>query len=124
MKVAPGAGAPPNHHAGEDESFYVLEGEFEFMVNGETLRATAGDFVKVPDGAAHAFTNVGSAPGKLIEVNAPGHAHVTLFSEGGEAMPDGTTDIPPPSGPPDIEMVAAICEKAGIALVLPEGAPA
>ena len=37
IKTAPGAGAPPNHHAGEDESFYVLDGEFEFFLNGETV---------------------------------------------------------------------------------------
>ncbi|WP_377191732.1 hypothetical protein [Ruegeria meonggei] len=34
IKTAPGAGAPPNHHAGEDESFYVLDGEFEFFRMG------------------------------------------------------------------------------------------
>jgi len=60
---APGAGAPPNRHPDDDEAFYVVEGEFEFHVAGEDIRATAGSFIRVPNGAIHAFRNAGSAPG-------------------------------------------------------------
>ena len=45
IKTAPGAGAPPNHHAGEDESFFVLDGQFAFFIDGQTIYAVAGDFV-------------------------------------------------------------------------------
>ncbi len=124
LTVSPGAGAPPNHHAGEDESFYVLEGTFEFMLNGETMQAGPGDFIKIPDGALHAFSCSGDRPGKLLEVNAPGRAHEMFFTEAGDAMPEGTTEIPAPDGPPDLEKIIAIAAKAGMTVVVPEGAPA
>ena len=98
----------------------MLDGEFTFMLDGETVEARPGDFLKVPDGALHAFTCTGDGPGRLLQVNAPGHAHVTLFSEVGEALPDGTTEIPPMTGPPDIEKIIAVSDKAGITVVLPE----
>ncbi len=124
IKTAPGAGAPPNHHAGEDESFFVLEGDFEFFVDGETFKAKAGDFVKVPEGAVHAFTCTGDRPGRLICVNAPGAMHDTFFTEAGEAMPDGTTEIPESDGPPDIPAIMAVADKVGMTILTPSDAPA
>ncbi len=31
----PGSGPPPHIHSREDETFYVLEGEYEFTLGGE-----------------------------------------------------------------------------------------
>lgn len=124
IKTAPGAGAPPNHHAGEDESFFVLDGEFEFMLNGETIPAKAGDFVKIPDGAVHAFTCTGSQPGRLICVNAPGHMHDMFFTQAGDTLPDDATEIPAPDGPPDIPTIMEVATRAGMTILAPEEAPA
>lgn len=124
IKTAPGAGAPPNHHAGEDESFFVLEGEFEFFIDGQTINAVAGDFVKVPDGAVHAFTCTGDQPGRLIGVNAPGLMHDIFFTQAGEALPDGTTEVPAPDGPPDIPAIMDVANRAGMTILAPEQAPA
>ena len=42
-EVTPPQGGPPPHmHTREDETFYVLEGELEFVVGGRALLATAG----------------------------------------------------------------------------------
>ncbi len=120
IKTAPGAGAPPNHHAGEDESFFILEGEFEFFVDGQTRNVTGGDFVKIPDGAVHAFTCTGSAPGRLISVSAPGQVHDIFFTQAGDVLPDGTTDIPAPDGPPDIPMIMDVASRAGMTILAPE----
>ena len=57
--VPKGAGAPPNHHAGEAEAFYVLEGEIGFHLDGQDIVAKAGDHIQIPDGAVHAFQTVG-----------------------------------------------------------------
>ncbi|WP_171104001.1 cupin domain-containing protein [Ruegeria sp. HKCCD7255] len=124
IKTAPGAGAPPNHHAGEDESFFVLEGEFEFFVNGETRGVRGGDFVKVPEGAVHAFTCTGETPGRLLCINSPGAMHDTFFTEAGEAMPDGTAEVPKPDGPPDIPAIMAVADKVGMTILTPNEAPA
>ncbi|MEM8700934.1 MAG: cupin domain-containing protein [Pseudomonadota bacterium] len=124
IKTAPGAGAPPNHHAGEDESFFVLDGEFEFLVNGETKRVSAGEFVKVPDGAVHAFTCTGQSAGRLLCINAPGEMHDTFYTEAGEAMPDGTSEVPTPDGPPDIPAIMAVANRIGMTILTPDKAPA
>ena len=43
-----------NRHPDDDEAFYVLDGLLEFMVDGETVQARTGSFVKIPTGAIHA----------------------------------------------------------------------
>jgi quercetin dioxygenase-like cupin family protein len=117
--TAPGAGAPPNRHPSDDEAFYVLDGTFEFMINGETIPASSGSFVKVPNGAVHAFKNVGQTPGRLLIINSPGKAHDGFFSEAGDPMPPGTREIPPPSGAPDIPRVLEIGKRNGLEFLLP-----
>jgi len=69
--VPPGGGPPPHVHAREDEGFYVLEGEFAFEADGETVRAGAGTFLNLPKGSRHTFRNVGAAPGRMLILCAP-----------------------------------------------------
>lgn len=111
---APGAGAPPNRHPGEDESFFVIEGRFGFQIAGEERVAGPGDWVKVPDGAVHAFRNIGDAPGRLLVLNAPGAMHDLFFSEAGRAMPPGTRELPQDASPPDVPRILAAMEKSGM----------
>ncbi|MGM0583598.1 MAG: cupin domain-containing protein [Pseudomonadota bacterium] len=119
-RVAPGAGAPPNTHPEDDESFYVVDGRFEFLLGGETVKAGPGDFVKVPTGAAHAFTNVGEASGMLMIVNTPGVIHDAFFSQAGEPLPEGTTEFPE-AGPPDVARLSEIAARCGLRLGVPAG---
>jgi len=124
IKTVPGAGAPPNHHAGEDESFFVLEGEFEFFVAGEVKKVSAGDFIKIPDGVVHAFTCTSEAPGRLLGINAPGLMHDIFFTQAGDEMPEGTTEVPAPDAPPDIPAIMAVAQRAGMTILAPEEVPA
>ena len=55
--VPPDAGPPPHIHHDQDESFYVVEGQLEIMVDGEVREAKAGDFVHVSKGSPHSFRN-------------------------------------------------------------------
>ncbi|MDX3925125.1 MAG: cupin domain-containing protein [Shinella sp.] len=120
---APGAGAPPNRHPGDDEAFYVLDGLFEFTVGEDVITAGTGSFVKVPPGAVHAFRNVGEAPGRLLVINSPGRVHDGFFTEAGEPMPPGTRDLPEPSGEaPDIPRLLEIGRRNGLEFLLPGGA--
>ena len=58
--------APPHVHHGHDETFYVVEGSFEFAV-GEHLQVLGpGGFVYVPRETPHAFRNAGDAPGRIV----------------------------------------------------------
>src|ERR1700676_98266 len=67
----PGAGTPPHVHRREEETFYVLEGEFEFNVAGETIRAGKGAMLVGRKGVPHWFRNVGSTPAKVLIVVHP-----------------------------------------------------
>ena len=116
--TAPGAGAPPNRHPSDDEAFYVIDGSFEFTIENETISAGGGSFVKVPNGAVHAFKNVGQSPGRLLIINSPGKAHDGFFSEAGDPMPSGTREIPPPAGAPDIPRLLEIGRRNGLEFLL------
>jgi quercetin dioxygenase-like cupin family protein len=117
--VPPGLGAPPNHHAGETETFFVIDGEVEFMVAGETIRAKSGESVRIPDGAVHAFTAIGPAPARVMIVNAPGQMHEGFFTELGEPVDDDRTQPAPMDGPPDVARVVKVAEKWGMTIAVP-----
>ncbi|WP_083206464.1 cupin domain-containing protein [Stappia indica] len=117
--VPPGLGAPPNHHAGETEAFYVLEGEVEFMVAGETRVARPGSHVSIPDGAVHAFTARGPAPARVLILNAPGHMHERFFTELGTPVAEGTAAPAPMDGPPDVAKVMQVAGATGMTILPP-----
>lgn len=115
--VPPKGGAPPHIHHREDESFYVVEGEFEFSRDGETIRAGAGSLVYVPRGSLHAFKNVGEGRGRLLMSQTPGGLHERFFEEVGEEATDRAT--PPASGPPDLLSLVAVAAKYGTEMPVP-----
>ncbi len=119
--VPKGVGAPPNHHAGETEAFFVLEGEIGFMVNGEEFVARSGDFVPIPDGAVHAFSGI-SDRARVLILNAPGTMHDEFFTGVGTALPEGATDPLPPEGPPDVPALVAFAAEKGMTILVPEDA--
>ncbi|MDX6521622.1 MAG: hypothetical protein QOJ31_2139 [Gaiellales bacterium] len=64
-------GVDPHTHADHADCFFVLDGEAEFTVGGETLRAGPGSFVAAPIGTVHGFRNVGGGELRLLNVHAP-----------------------------------------------------
>ena len=72
ITIQPRRDGPEEHaHAAEDDSFYVLEGELTFTVDGEEIVAGVGTFVLVPPAVPHTFANRGDAVVRLINVHAP-----------------------------------------------------
>ncbi len=114
----PQGGPPPHVQHQDNEGFYVLEGEFEFLYNDRTIKATTGYFVYVPMGVLHTFKNVGTTPGKLLVTASPAGPHEKFFEEVGEAATDRNSP-PVPEGPPDIERLVAIAAKYGIEIPPP-----
>ncbi|HEV2092507.1 MAG TPA: cupin domain-containing protein [Rubrobacter sp.] len=113
--VPPRYGTPTHIHHREDESFYIVEGEFEFSRDGETIRAGAGSLVYVPRGSLHAFKNVGEGRGRLLMSQTPGGLHERFFEEVGEEAIDRTTP-PATTDRPDLAAVAA---KYGTEMAVP-----
>ena len=66
-----GDGPPQHIHKGEDETFYVLEGEVKFLLGETTSIAKAGSFVLVPRGTVHAWCRVAQEPAKLLAIFSP-----------------------------------------------------
>ncbi len=59
------AGPPLHVHSDQDETFYVMEGEFLFQVGDDQLTAKAGDTVFGPRTIPHTWTQL-STTGKLL----------------------------------------------------------
>src|SRR4051794_2876086 len=65
-------GPSPHTHDDETDSFYVLEGELDFFVEGEWFRAGPGSFVAAPRGVEHAFAKRDEGTARFLNVHAPG----------------------------------------------------
>ena len=76
-------GAEIHSHPGFEEAFYVLEGEFEFQIEGAVHRARPGTFVLVPRGVEHTFRNPTNAPAKLLGIFSPPGAEQAFRSRAG-----------------------------------------
>ena len=118
VTTQPGAGPPPHVQHREDESFYVLEGEYEFLDDGATMRVSAGSLIYVPRGNLHAHKNVGTTIGRLLVSQTPGGLHERFFEELGEEAWDKTKP-PAPEGPPDVKKVGATAAEYGIEIPPP-----
>src|SRR5438132_3325639 len=64
-------GVDPHTHPDHVDSFYVLEGEAEFVVGGETFSGGPGAYVAAPAGVVHGFRNAGSGDLRLLNVHSP-----------------------------------------------------
>jgi mannose-6-phosphate isomerase-like protein (cupin superfamily) len=118
VATKPGSGAPPHVQHREDETFYVLEGDYEFLVEDRTLRMSAGSLLYVPKGNLHVYKNVGERMGRMLVSQTPGGLHERFFEEIGEVRKDGFT--PPVSEEPrDTERIARIAAEFGIEMTLP-----
>jgi quercetin dioxygenase-like cupin family protein len=112
MLLPPGSGPPPHTHSRETESFYVLEGEITFWVDGAELTAGPGTFVQAPPDRAHSFRNRAEAPARVLLLAAPAGIE-TFFAEIGAPV-DART--PSPAVPPDLETVRRVAAAYGIAI--------
>ncbi len=102
QQCAPGSGPPLHVHEFEDETFYVLEGSFEFRRGSDRIDATAGQVVFGPHGVPHTFKNVGSTKARVMCVATPGG--LDLYFE----------EISRLALPPDAAKLAAISDRYGI----------
>ncbi len=120
-QLFPGGMATPLHSQPEDdESFYVLEGEVTFYLEaGQPIAASAGSFVHVPAGGAHAF-RVDSETARILNVSTAQHERFFRAT----SDPAQTRTIPP-EAPPDMERIMAAAQEYGVQILgPPPGAPA
>lgn len=106
--------ATPLHRDPSDETFYVLDGELLFHVDGAEQAATAGDTVALRRGVAHAFVAV-SGTARFLVLNTPG-THDQYFRDGGEPATHADFSSAPA---PDFERMEASNRKHGIEILGP-----
>jgi quercetin dioxygenase-like cupin family protein len=63
-------GVDPHIHADHSDSFYVLEGEVEFYLDGVWHRVGPGTFLSVPPNIEHGFRPAGG-DFRLLNIHAP-----------------------------------------------------
>jgi mannose-6-phosphate isomerase-like protein (cupin superfamily) len=89
----PGGGPPPHIHHREDETFQILEGEYEWTVGAKTFAAQKGATVFAPRGVPHTYRYVGKTPGRLMCVITPA-GFEGFFEEIGVLPPEQQQHIP------------------------------
>lgn len=110
--------APHTHHH-EDETYYVLDGEFEFLDVDRTFTAGAGSLVYLPKDRLHSHRNPGDSPAKALVFYRP--AGVEKFVEEAGKPAADPTSLPPPPDEADIARLLAVAAKYGFEAPPPPG---
>ncbi|HWD94525.1 MAG TPA: cupin domain-containing protein [Verrucomicrobiae bacterium] len=108
----PGDGPPPHIHHREDETFQILDGEYEWTVGDKKFIARKGETIFAPRGVAHTYRYVGKQPGRLLCVITPA-GFEGFFEEVGALSPQQQQAIAP---------VMEIAKKYELEFLPPPGA--
>ena len=98
----PGGGPPPHLHLNEDETFFVLEGEFEILRMKSGTRLRPARRCLLSGDRCTRFRNAGSTTGKILVFVTP--AGMDKYLE----------EISPLAIPQDMAELLAISERYGI----------
>ena len=71
-QVPLGMGPPPHRHDW-DEAYYILDGEVDFEVDGESVKSGKGDFNYLPRNTVHGFKGASASPAHVLIFAAPAH---------------------------------------------------
>jgi quercetin dioxygenase-like cupin family protein len=104
----PGGGPPPHMHLNEDETFFVLEGEYEFLEEGQWRKIQPAQAVHAKRGSVHTFRNLGTSAGKMLVFVAP------------SGMENYLEEISTLSIPDDMAQILAISNRYGISFPTPD----
>jgi quercetin dioxygenase-like cupin family protein len=108
VTTQPGGGVLPHVQHREDESFYILHGEYEFLDDGGgPTRVDVESLVYVLRDNLHAHRNVGTTTGRMLISQTPGGSHERFFEEIGEPAMDGSRPSAS-EGPQDMRRTIAI----------------
>lgn len=103
LDEGPGGGVPMHVHGNEDETFHVLEGEFEFSLADRSFKAGPGTTVFLPRDIPHAYKSTGANRNRALMMAAPA---------GIENMFADLAALPP--GPPDPAAIVVACARHNV----------
>ena len=88
-----------------------------FKVDGQEVHAVEGDFVNIPKGVVHGFTNKTDKKARILVVMAPSVEEYYLLEVGN---PRTSTTPLPPTTPADVQKYLDVAPKYGIEYVFSE----
>jgi len=77
----PGQFVPVHIHPTQDEFILVQEGELDLKLDGQWLKAKAGDLVRMPRGIPHGYFNKSDKPCRALFWVSPARRLKELFEE-------------------------------------------
>lgn len=94
-EAPPDSGPPLHVHQDADETFVILGGRSEFLLNGNRSILSAGETVFVPRGSEHTFRVVGDEPALHLVILTPGGFEGFFVEMGRDqlAIPDDMEEI-------------------------------
>ena len=98
-----------------DEAVYVLEGSLEVLAGDETLAASVGAFIFLPQGVPHTFS-VRSGSARLVVVTGPSGS-LAMYSDVEERF--GSREMPARPRDADLAVVAPVLEEHGVTVFVP-----
>jgi quercetin dioxygenase-like cupin family protein len=86
----PGGSVMLHRHPTFQETFIVLEGDFEFEVSGERRSLSKGDMLVIPRGAPHGFTCTSAEPGRMLTISTPARVFEAFVADISAANESGS----------------------------------
>jgi len=115
--VRPGGGPPYHVHHREDETFYILEGEIEFTLDGKKVRAAVGSCVFAPRDIPHTFKNVSDKIARFVVFITP--AGLENFFAAISKPLASREAAPPPVTPDEVQKLLALAPQYGLEILPP-----
>ncbi|MFB4278590.1 MULTISPECIES: cupin domain-containing protein [unclassified Nonomuraea] len=116
--VPAGGGPVPHIHPEQEETFYILDGELEFLDGDHRFTAVAGDFVHVPRGIRHCFQNKRMHAARMLFMFTPPGIEQIIADH---ATPARSGETPPPLDDEQIARLETMGRLAG-SIILPDPA--
>ncbi len=89
----PGASVDLHRHPSWQETFLVLDGRFDFNVEGARHALGPGEILVVPRGAAHGFSCTSPDAGRLLTLSSPRHVFEAFVAQVSAANRDPSIDV-------------------------------
>jgi quercetin dioxygenase-like cupin family protein len=110
--VGPDTGGPPVHvHETAEESYEVLDGTLEVLIDGSWQTLRTGDKTTVPPGTRHTLKNSSDRPVRIINTHRPALNFEAMFREMQALIQAGTIKRLPPKDPRSIIAAAMLFTK-------------
>jgi len=119
VSTRPEEGPPPHVQHREDEFFYVMEGEYEFLIEGRAISVGAGSLLYIPKGTLHVHRGVGEELGRMLVSQTPGGLYERFFEEVGNTAVDGDSGTLVFEDQPAMKKIVEVAATYGIEIPTP-----